>query len=72
MNLKLEDVHLTAKEVIIRSEKDHKERVVYIGEKIVSALKSYLIERVGVENENYLFNSRQSKRLNRGRINQMF
>ncbi|TCO70416.1 tyrosine-type recombinase/integrase [Marinisporobacter balticus] len=70
LNLKIEDVNLTAREMIIRSGKGDKERLVYIGEKIVNALKSYLSERV--EHGNYLFNSRQSERLNRSRINQVF
>ncbi|WP_338028379.1 tyrosine-type recombinase/integrase [Crassaminicella indica] len=70
LNLKLEDINLTAREIIVKSGKGDKERIVYIGEKIVNALKSYLSERV--DHGNYLFNSRQSERLNRSRINQVF
>ncbi|SHH42276.1 tyrosine-type recombinase/integrase [Tepidibacter thalassicus] len=70
LNLKLDDVNLAAKEILVRSGKGDKQRIVYINDKIVNAIKSYIRERNS--ESSYLFVSRQSDKLNRTRVNQVF
>ncbi|SHK66967.1 tyrosine-type recombinase/integrase [Tepidibacter formicigenes] len=70
LNLKLDDVSLVAKEILIRSGKGDKQRIVYINDKIINAIKSYINERNS--DSSYLFVSRQSDKLNRTRVNQIF
>ena len=70
IELRLDDINLQAREILIRDGKGNKQRLVYINDKIVDAIKEYLKERNSLSN--YLFVSRQSDRLNRTRINQIF
>lgn len=71
VNLKIEDVSIPAREMIIRNGKGDKQRIVYINDKIVHALQEYLRIRPQGESE-YLFVSRQGGKLNRTRFNQIF
>lgn len=68
-NLKLDQVDLTAREIRVIGKGD-KQRLVYINDKIVYALREYLKERDS--NSPYFFVSRQSEKLTPSRINQIF
>jgi len=70
IDLKLDDVNLHAKEILIRDGKGSKQRLVYINDRIVDSVREYLKERNNLSP--YLFVSRQSYKLNRTRINQIF
>lgn len=69
VNLKLDQVDLTAKEIRVIGKGD-KQRLVYINDKIVHALREYLKERKS--GSPYFFVSRQSGKLAPSRINQIF
>lgn len=68
--LKLDDVNLQVREILVRDGKGNKQRLVYINDKIVNSIKEYLKERDSLSQ--HLFVSRQSDKLNRTRINQIF
>lgn len=68
-NLKLNQVDLTAREIRVIGKGD-KQRLVYINDKIVYALREYLKERNS--DSPYFFVSRQSEKLTTSRINQIF
>lgn len=68
-NLKLDQVDLTAREIRVIGKGD-KQRVVYINDKIVHAIREYLKERNS--DSPYFFISRQSEKLTASRINQIF
>jgi site-specific recombinase XerD len=70
LDLKVNDIDLTSKEITVRSGKGDKQRIVFINDKIINAVKEYMKERKS--NAEYLFTSRQSDRVNRTRINQIF
>lgn len=70
LSLTLNDVNLTAREIIVRSGKGDKQRVVFVNDKVVNAIREYL--NVRNSNSEYLFVSRQSGKINRTRINQIF
>ena len=70
LNIKLEDLSLDAKELIIRKGKGKKQRVVYLNSKIVNAIKEYL--KVRNSQSEYLFSSRESDRVDRSVINKQF
>lgn len=70
LNVKLEDLSLDAKELIIRKGKGKKQRVVYLNSKIVNAIKEYL--KVRNSESEYLFSSRESDRVDRSVINKQF
>lgn len=67
--LKLDQVDLTAREIRVIGKGD-KQRLVYINDKIVHALREYLKERSS--DSPYFFVSRQSEKLAVSRINQIF
>lgn len=67
--LKLDQVDLTAREIRVIGKGD-KQRLVYINDKIVYALREYLKERNS--DSPYFFVSRQSEKLTTSRINQIF
>ena len=69
VDLKLDQVDLTAKEIRVIGKGD-KQRLVYINYKIVHALREYLKERKS--DSPFLFVSRQSGKLAPSRINQIF
>lgn len=69
VNLKLNQIDLTAKEIRIVGKGD-KHRLVYLNDKTVHAIREYL--KVRDLDSPYLFVSRQSGKLNSSRINQIF
>ncbi len=70
--LKLNDVNLTSRELIIRSGKGGKQRVVYLNDKIVEAIKGYLEKRSKQDDTGYLFLSNKGGKLDRTSINKVF
>lgn len=70
LDLKISDVDLVSKEMTVRSGKGDKQRLVFINDKIANAVKEYMKEHKS--DSEYLFISRQSGRVNRTRINQIF
>lgn len=69
--LRPEDVSLTAREITVRHGKGDKMRTVFIGDKVVNAVREYLKERP--ENGSpCLFLSRRGGPLSRGQINRIF
>lgn len=71
LNLKLDDIDLTSKELIVKEGKGDKERIVYINSKIVEAVKEYLKVRKE-DSTNYLFISNKSGKIDRTVINKVF
>lgn len=69
VNLKLDQVDLPAKEIRIIGKGD-KQRLVYLNDKTVHALREYLKDRKS--DSAYFFVSRQSEKLTPSRINQIF
>lgn len=70
LNIKMNDFDLNSKEIIVRNGKGGKVRTVYMNDKVVEAIKEYLKERKN--DSKYLFVSRQSNKVSRSRINQIF
>ncbi|OAA87813.1 tyrosine-type recombinase/integrase [Clostridium ljungdahlii] len=70
LSIKLADICLEGKEIIIRKGKGNKQRVVYINTKIVEALKAYV--KVRRDDSEFLFVSRESKNLSRSVVNREF
>ncbi len=69
VNIRMEQIDLTAKEIRIVGKGD-KHRLVYLNDKIVHAIREYL--KVRQSDSPYLFVSRQSEKMNPSRINQIF
>lgn len=74
LKLKLNDINLIAKEIVVRYGKGAKQRIVYINDKIVNAIKSYLKERGNYSHKDseYLFISRESGKVDKSVINRVF
>jgi integrase/recombinase XerD len=74
LNVKLADMNLISKEIVVRFGRGKKQRIVIINDKIVNALREYLKERHTLKNTDneYLFLSRESGNVNRTRINHIF
>ena len=70
LNIQMTDFDLNSKEIIVRNGKGGKVRTVFMNDKVVEAIKEYLKERKS--DSSYLFISRQSKKVSRSRINQIF
>lgn len=72
--LKLSDLNLQAKEILVRYGKGKKQRLVIINDKVIHAIKSYLKERDSLKHKEseYLFISRESGRVNNTVINRIF
>lgn len=66
-----EDVSLTAREIRVRNGKGSKERVVFIGDKVVNAVQEYLRNRPQTGSP-FLFVSRLGGKLSRGQVNRIF
>ena len=66
-----EDVSLAGKEITVRQGKGAKTRVVFIGDKVIAAVRDYLEERPDTGSP-YLFLSRRGGALSRGQVNRIF
>ena len=66
-----EDVSLTDKEITVQQGKGAKARVVFIGDKVIEAVRNYLEERPDTGSP-YLFLSRRGGALSRGQVNRIF
>lgn len=66
-----EDVSLTAREITVRHGKGDKMRVIFIGDKVVNAVREYMKERPDTGSP-YLFISRRGGSLSRGQVNRIF
>ena len=64
------DINFQSGELLVRSGKGDKSRVVYINDRIINAVREYIKERQS--DSPYLFVSRQGDKLVRSRINQIF
>ena len=69
LNLKLSHIHFDSKELVVIGKGD-KQRTVYMNDKIIHALRSYL--KVRNSDSPCLFVSRQSNKLSRSRVNKLF
>lgn len=69
INLKLDDVDLIGKEIRVVG-KGNKQRIVYLNDKTVNAIREYLREKD--DDGPFLFASRQNGKLSASRINQIF
>lgn len=69
VNLRLDQVDLVAKEIRVIGKGD-KQRIVYLNDKIVHAIREYM--KVRKSDSPYLFVSRQSEKMAPSRINQIF
>ena len=73
VGLLLADIDLTSKELAVRKGKGGKKRIVYLGDKVLHAVREYLPVRSGQRyaDSPYLFVSRQAPKLHRSRVNQI-
>lgn len=73
VSLLLADVDLTSKELAVRHGKGGKKRIVYLGDKVLHAIREYLPVRNSQRyaDSPYLFISRQAPKLHRSRVNQI-
>lgn len=71
LNLKMNNINLTSKELIVKEGKGNKERIVYINSKIIESIKEYLKERKQ-DNTDYLFVSNKGGKIDRTVINKVF
>jgi integrase/recombinase XerD len=73
-NLKISDVNLMAKEILVRYSKGKKQRLVIVNDKIVNAIKEYLKVRQmhKYKDSEYLFVSRESEKVDNTVINRLF
>lgn len=73
LNLKLDDIDLIAKEIIVKGKRD-KYRLVYANQKIINSTKEYLKDRgkSKYKDSEYLFISNRGNRIARSGINMMF
>lgn len=75
LNIKLSDFNLVSQELIVRSGKGDKQRIVILNNKIIDAVKSYLserikLDRIEIDNE-YLFLSEKRGKLDRSTVNRI-
>ena len=71
LNLRIGDIDLAAREITVQHGKGDKMRVVFIGDKVVAAIREYLQERPDTDSP-YLFLSRKGGALSRGQVNRIF
>lgn len=71
LDIMLSDLSLESKELVVRSGKGEKQRIVYLNSKVLGALREYMKFRTKPESE-YLFTSRESSRVDRTVINRHF
>lgn len=74
LNIKLCDINLNSKEIIVKSGKGEKQRIVIINDKIVNSINKYIKERKksSKNNSEFLFISRVSNKIDKSTINKMF
>lgn len=68
--LRPEDVELSAREITVHHGKGDKLRVVFIGDKVINAVREY--KKVRPDGSPYLFVSRKGGKLSRGQVNRIF
>lgn len=71
LDIRLQDINLTTREIIIRNGKGNKQRTVYMNDKVVNSIKEYLKDRKETDLD-YLFVSNKGNKLDRTVINKMF
>ncbi len=71
LNIKLSDINTISREIIIRRGKGDKQRIVYMNDKVVNAIKEYLKYKKETDLD-YLFISNKGNKLDRTVINKMF
>ena len=73
VGLLLSDVDLTGRELVVRKGKGGKKRIVYLGDKVIHAVREYLSfrKKQRYADSPYLFVSRQAPKLHRSRVNQI-
>ena len=72
LQLRLEDVDLSSRQILVRDNSSNMIRIVPISKDTVTVIKSYLEERPNDLNIDYLFISKFKKVINRTRVNQIF
>lgn len=74
LNIRINDMDLVSKEILVRYGKGKKQRIIVINDKIVNAIKEYFKERENSPHSSseYLFISRESDCLNRTSVNRIF
>lgn len=74
LDIKFNDINLTAGEILVRYGKRKKQRLVIINDKIINSIKEYLKQRESQKNKNseFLFISRASDKVDRTVINKLF
>lgn len=70
LDVKLSDLDLQTKELVVRKGKGAKQRLVYLNAKIVNAVRTYLSVRKS--DSEYLFSSRERERVDRTVVNKQF
>lgn len=70
LSLRLNNVDLAAREITVQHGKGGKMRVVFIGDKVVNAIREYLLDRSATDSP-YLFLSRRGGALSRGQVNRI-
>ena len=71
LDIRLQDINLTTREIIIRNGKGNKQRTLYMNDKVVNSIKEYLKDRKEIDLD-YLFVSNKGNKLDRTVINKMF
>ena len=71
LDLKIDNVNLISKELVVKSGKGSKERIVYLNSKIINAVREYLKVRKQ-DDTDYLFVSNKGGRIDRSVINKLF
>lgn len=74
LGIKLTDINLIGREILVRKGKGEKQRIVIINDKCVNAIREYLKERENYKHKNsqYLFISRENETVDRTTINHIF
>ncbi len=74
LSIKLDDIDLTGREILVRKGKGEKQRVVIINDKCVNAIREYLKERENskYKDSQFLFVSQKNEKVARTTINHVF